>query len=127
MSPGNKSKDLLVPDKLADRIGDLMIEKLAKEVLVLNLKGLTNITDYFVICSAESAVQVKAIVDHVKNELARENNKPFHIDGYRELRWVLLDYVDVVVHVFLPEVREYYGLERMWADANIFEMIDAGQ
>lgn len=125
MSSGNKSKELLAPNKLADRIGNLMIEKLAKEVTVIDLKGLTNITDYFVICSADSDVQIKAIVDHVKNELAAESNKPFHIDGYSELRWVLLDYVDVVAHIFLPEVREYYGLERMWADANISEKVDA--
>ncbi len=77
---------------------------------------MTSITDYFVIATGNSDTQVKAIVDHIREELEPEV-KPWHTEGYDELRWVLLDFVDVVVHIFQRQVREYYDLERLWADA----------
>jgi len=84
------------------------------------LQGLTTITDYFVIASGASDTQVKAIVDAVTEGLEPEI-KPWHIEGYNQLRWVLLDFVDVVVHVFQRQVRDYYDIERLWADAEIRE------
>ena len=84
------------------------------------MQGLTTITDYFVIASGASDTQVKAIVDAV-NEGLEPEIKPWHIEGYNQLRWVLLDFVDVVVHVFQRQVRDYYDIERLWADAEIRE------
>lgn len=87
------------------------------------MQGLTTITDYFVIASGASDTQVKAIVDAVTDGL-EPAIKPWHIEGYDQRRWVLLDFVDVVVHIFQRQVREYYDIERLWADAEIQEYAD---
>ena len=90
----------------------------------MDLRGLTPVTDFFVLCTGESDTQIKAIVDHVDDSLRIENTRPYHVEGYDQLNWVLMDYVDVVVHVFLAETRDYYGLEQLWADANVQEISD---
>ena len=110
---------VLDPDGLAKRCADLMLDKKAGEVVIMDLRGLTSVTDYFVMGTGESDVQVKAIIDHLNETLRLEHVKPIHIEGYDQLSWVLVDYVDVVAHVFLPEARDYYHLERLWADAKI--------
>ncbi len=104
---------------LAARSADLMLDKRASDILIMDLRGLTTMTDFFVLGSGESTVQVKAIVDHVSQTLDTEDTSSYHIEGYEQLSWVLLDYVDVVAHVFVAETRQYYGLERLWADAKI--------
>jgi len=111
---------------LASRSADLMLDKKAKEVIIMDLRGLTSITDFFVMGTGESDMQVKAIVDHLNEKMRSEDTKPFHIEGYDKLSWVLIDYIDVVAHVFLPETRDYYRLERLWADAKVSEITDSG-
>lgn len=106
---------------LADRIGRLALTKQAEEILVLDVRRLTGITDYFVICSADTDIQVKAITDAIRRGT---RTKPWHVEGYEQLTWVLLDYVDVVVHVFKTATRDYYRLERLWADAPRREIRD---
>lgn len=101
---------------LAHQIAQIALEKKASEVLILDLRQITSITDFFVICSGAVEQHVKAIVDEIEQRL-KPANKPWHIEGYQHLSWVLMDYVDVVVHVFQPETRQYYNLERLWADA----------
>ena len=103
-----------------------MLDKKAREVTIMDLRRLTTVTDFFVLCTGESDVQVKAIVDHLNEALRLEDMRPYHIEGYDKLSWVLLDYVDVVAHVFLPEARDYYGLERLWADAKVSAVTAAG-
>jgi ribosome-associated protein len=103
---------------LARQIAQVALEKKATEVRVLDLRNITSITDFFVICSGSVAQHVKAIVDTIEERL-RPANRPWHIEGYQNLTWVLMDYVDVVVHVFQPETRAYYNLERLWADAPV--------
>jgi len=111
---------------LASRSADLMLDKKAREVIIMDLRGLTSVTDFFVMGTGESDMQVKAIVDHLNEEIRSEDTKPFHIEGYDKLSWVLIDYIDVVAHVFLPETRDYYHLERLWADAKVSEITDSG-
>ncbi len=111
---------------LASRSADLMLDKKAREVIIMDLRGLTSVTDFFVMGTGESDMQVKAIVDHVNENLRSEDTKPFHIEGYDKLSWVLIDYIDVVAHVFLPETRDYYRLEHLWADAKVSEITDSG-
>ena len=82
---------------------------------------MTSITDHFVICSAVTDIQVKAITDSIRKGT---DSKPWRIEGYEQLNWVLLDYVDVVVHIFKSSEREYYQLERLWADAQLTEYSD---
>ena len=111
---------------LAARSADLMLDKKARKVIIMDLRGLTSITDFFILGTGESDAQVKAIVDHLNEKLRSENTKPSHIEGYDKLSWVLIDYVDVVAHVFLPESRDYYRLERLWADAKVSEVSESG-
>jgi ribosome-associated protein len=109
---------------LAYSIADLAMDKKAKQIAVMDLNGITSIADFFVIMSGESDTQIKAISDHIVKELKGQAIKVYHKEGYDSLRWVLLDYVDVVVHVFKSETREFYGLERLWGDAKIEFLMD---
>jgi len=98
------------------------ISKKGDNVTILDVRKQTSITDFFIICSGNSDVHVKAICDTILEEL-KPPTKPWHTEGLENRRWILLDYVDVVVHIFLQEARDYYQLERLWADA-ITETID---
>ncbi len=92
-------------------------DKKALNVLILDLRGLTYITDYFVICSAGNVTQVGAITDGVDRALAGAERHPSHVEGKAEASWVLMDYGDVIVHVFDEQTRAYYSLEKLWGDA----------
>jgi ribosome-associated protein len=93
------------------------LEKKASDLKVLDLQGIASFTDYFVICSGDSTTQVKAIVDSIEDGLVALKLKPLGIEGRSHAHWVLMDYGDVVVHVFERETREYYELEKLWLDA----------
>jgi ribosome-associated protein len=109
---------------LAYDIANLALEKKAKQIVVIDLKGTTSIADFFVLMSGDSDTQIKAIADHITKELRKKKIRVYHKEGYKSLRWVLLDYVDVVVHIFKPRTREFYGLERLWGDAKIDLIMD---
>lgn len=89
----------------------------AVDPVILNLTGLTHFTDYFIICSGRSDKHVQAISDHVVEKTGSLKRKPIGMEGYRLGHWILLDYGDVVVHIFYHETRDYYGLEKIWSDA----------
>jgi len=91
--------------------------KKAIDMVGLDLSGLDGVADYFLICSGSSEPQVKAIAEAVEDQLRERGAKPWHVEGREFRRWVLLDFVDVVVHVFHEKTREYYLLERLWGDA----------
>ncbi len=91
--------------------------KKAFDILILDLRTLTYITDYFVICSASNANQVSAIADAIGESLAREHIHPSHVEGQAESTWVLMDCGDVVVHIFDEQTRAFYSLEKLWGDA----------
>ncbi len=93
------------------------LEKKAADVLVLELTKLTTIADYFVICSAENIQQVKAIAIQIEESLKKLGIKPVRIEGLAYAHWVLVDYGDVIVHIFEAETRAYYELEKFWLDA----------
>jgi len=122
-SPKRSKKQLPPAYTLAKRIAELALEKKAEDVLLIDLRELSSACDYFVICSAGSEPQVKAIVDHIEESLDAAD-RPWHVEGRSHRRWVLVDCVDVVVHVFHRETREYYMLERLWADAPREEIKD---
>ena len=109
---------------LANRISDIIFTKKGFNVLSIDLRNLVSFTDYFVICSADSDTQVKAIADEVDKVLSDDGIKCWHKEGLKALSWVLLDYVDVVVHVFKKDSREYYNLEKLWGDAPSEKMKD---
>lgn len=104
---------------LTNKITELIFNKKGSDVKILDLRKLTTMSDYFIICSADSEPQVKAIADEIEKKLRDDGIKIWHKEGYRALNWVLLDYVDVVVHIFKKEAREFYNLEKLWGDAEI--------
>jgi len=106
-----------IPSKtLAKKIIKIALGKKAEEVVLLDLKKLSSMTDYFLICSAGSDVQARVIAEAIIEGLDG-NGVVSHVEGLEAARWVLIDCYGVIVHVFLPEVREFYGLERLWGDA----------
>jgi len=111
-------------EQLARYIANLTLVKKAEDVKILDLRDITTITDYFVICSGDSEIQVKAISDFILESLKQQQIKVWHSEGYQALSWVLLDLVDVVVHIFKPDIREYYALEKLWGDAKFIEIKD---
>jgi ribosome-associated protein len=94
----------------------------SRDIKVLDLRQVTSITDYFVICTGESTPQVKAISDEIEEKLRNDNVRVWHREGYTHLHWVLLDFVDVVVHIFLPEERDFYSLERLWGAGTLVDI-----
>ncbi len=110
--------------ELAHNISDIIFTKKGFDVLAVDLRKLVSFTDYFVICSADSDTQVKAIADQVDRVLSDEGIKCWHKEGLKALSWVLLDYVDVVVHIFKKDSREFYNLEKLWGDAPSEKMKD---
>jgi ribosome-associated protein len=100
-----------------ERATELASDRKAAEMLVLDLRGISNATDFFFIASGTSDMHVRSIAEHVMEELKKEGHRPSHVEGLRSGRWVLIDYIDFVVHVFHPAAREFYQLERLWGDA----------
>jgi len=109
---------------LSKKIADLIFEKKGYDVVLLNLSKHSSFADYFIICSADSNTQVKAISDEIDKKLKNEGIRCWHKEGYTSLSWVLLDYVDVVVHIFKKDAREFYNLERLWGDVPIKKVSD---
>lgn len=121
-----RKKSNITSDKLVESIIGGIQEKKGEKIVSLNLGRIKNaICQYFVICQGNSNTQVEAIAyglkEHVRNTL---DVKPWHSEGFENAEWILLDYVDVVVHVFQPHTREYYKLEELWADAELKEYSD---
>ena len=106
----------------ADVAGRLALEKKAGDVVVLDLSGLTDIADYFVVASGTSERHVLTISEAVEHGMKEKGITPFSTEGYEEGRWVIIDYGDVVIHVFLESLRELYDLENLWIEAKRFVM-----
>ena len=92
-------------------------DKKATDLVVLDLRKAAGFTDFFVICSGNNPRQIRAIADSVMEALAADEVKPAHVEGYERSEWVLLDYFDFIVHIFAPETRAFYALERLWGNA----------
>ena len=108
----------LEPDRLAEEIGELAADKKAIDILVLDLRGAVGYADFFVICSGGTERQTKAIHDGIHQGLKeRHGLLPRRVEGSSEARWILMDYLDVVVHVFTPDARDFYRLEQLWGEA----------
>jgi ribosome-associated protein len=97
-------------------------DKKAQDITVLDLRNAHGFTDYFVICSGTNSRQIRAIADGIADALSATGSRPSHIEGYDRSEWVLVDYFDFVVHVFTPDTRAFYGLERLWGSAEPVEI-----
>ena len=99
------------------RAAELALDRKAEEVMALDLRGISSATDFFVLATGNSDIQVRAIAEHIMEELVKSGVRPLHVEGLDRARWVLMDFVDFVVHVFHPLAREFYQLELLWGDA----------
>ena len=100
------------------------LDKKASEIVVLDLRQTPAFTDFFVLCSGQNQRQVKAIADAIEDSLRSERVKPAHVEGYDRAEWVLMDFFTFIVHVFTPQTRAFYSLERLWGDAQRIEVGD---
>jgi ribosome-associated protein len=124
-----KTKTVATPDSLAaltDTIVEAMQEKKAKRITSLDLRKLdSRVVDKFIICHADNDRQVEAIARNVEDEVKKKlNDRPWHKEGYENREWILLDYVNIVVHVFLGEKRDFYAIEELWGDAETEQFED---
>ena len=98
---------------------DLLPYKKAIDITLIDVREITSLTDYFIICTSESDPQTRAIFNHIKDSLTKKDIKPWKTEGYEYLQWVIMDYINFVIHIFNKKTRSYYDFERLWADANI--------
>lgn len=92
-------------------------DKHGRDIVAIEVRDLTSIADYFLLVSAASTTQAQAIYEAIDEAMSRHGREPLHVEGRTELHWILMDYADVVIHIFLEETRAFYGLERLWGDA----------
>jgi ribosome-associated protein len=108
----------LAPEDLAQRIAEIASDKVAHDIRVFDLREIVSYTDYFVICSGGTERQTKSIHDAIYQELKDTYGLlPRRVEGLTESRWILMDYLDAVIHIFTPDARSYYRLEQLWGDA----------
>ena len=114
------------PEQLVDAVTGYASDKKAIDVVTLDLRAVAGYTDFFLICSGNTERQTKAIHDGIHEELKRDGVLPRRVEGLAEARWILMDYLDVVVHVFTPDTRDFYRLESLWGDVPRRDVISAG-
>jgi ribosome-associated protein len=106
----------------AKKLASLALEKKAQDVIIMDMRQVLDLADYFIICSGDSSRQVKAIADYILEKAKRDSIILWHLEGYEDGRWILLDYGEVVMHVFIQEARDFYQLERLWRDVPIHKL-----
>jgi ribosome-associated protein len=116
-----RKKSARLPAQIEHAIGAAE-DKQARDLVVLDLRTAAGFTDFFVICSGTNTRQTRAIADAIMEKLGAAGVKPAHLEGYDRSEWILIDYFDFIVHVFAPETRVFYGLERLWGNADRIEV-----
>lgn len=118
------AREVAISELLAKRAAELSLEKKGENVKILDLRGLSSVTDFFVIITADSERKAKAVADHIVDELKEDGERPTHVEGMDTMHWILIDYFDVVVHVFHPDERKFYDLESLWSDAPVTKVVE---
>jgi ribosome-associated protein len=116
MAPDETTTQIEMPPVL-ERATELAADRKGVDMLVMDMRGISNATDFFFLVSGTSDMHARSIAEHIIDELKNEDVRPSHVEGLRSGRWVLIDYIDFVIHVFHPATREFYQLERLWGDA----------
>lgn len=122
MATRKRSSTTDEPDVLAHACARMMLEKKALDIRILDIRKLTDFAKYFVIGSATSDIHLKSVADAVVDGAAEEGIKPYKSEGWQNNQWIIIDYVDVVVHLLLSEAREFYNIEKIWADAVVTQV-----
>jgi len=104
---------------LAKKIAKIIFEKKGKDINILNIGKVSNIANFFVLCTGESETHNRAIVEKIQEEAKKNDIYVHHIEGYEYGKWILIDFIDVIVHIFVQKTREYYALEHLWGDVEI--------
>ncbi len=117
MEPIRSECSSMTSIELAKKVAGILDSKKATDVVVIDIRKLTTLGDYFVVASGTSTTQVKALVDEVDKQLSAAGLEPKRVEGYNSAAWILMDYYEVIIHVFYQETREFYALERLWSDA----------
>ncbi len=118
--PARATDRTLTPKDLTDEVRravEMALDRKARDLTVLDLRGLSTATDYFIVATGTSDIHVRGVAEHIIDGLKKADVRPSHVEGLRGGRWVLIDYIDFVVHVFHPAARDFYELERLWGDA----------
>ena len=115
--PIDPASAFLSADPRLRTIVDALQSRKGVDIIVMDLRSLSDAADYFVLCTGESDPQIRSLCEEVVDRLKSEGERPWHVEGLGTRRWVLIDLVDIVVHIFRPEAREFYALERLWGDA----------
>ncbi|HSR42019.1 MAG TPA: ribosome silencing factor [Longimicrobiales bacterium] len=123
MQPTRPPASIDLPPEV-EKAGELALERKAADVVALDLRGISSATDFFLLGTGGSDIQVRAIADHIIRQLEEDGVRPGHVEGMEGGRWVLIDYIDFVVHVFHPTARSFYQLESLWGDAPRTELAD---
>ncbi len=116
----------LCQDPRIARVVETLQNRKALAITLLDLRDITDTCDYFLLCTGTSEQHIRSLADEVRDQLAEVGEKPWHIEGADTRRWVLIDYVDFVVHIFREEARDFYALERLWGDAERTDFPDGG-
>lgn len=122
--PIDPAPDVLSADPRLGTIVDALQSRKGIDITVMDLRSLSDAADYFVLCTGESDPQIRSLCQEVLDRLKSEGERPWHVEGLGTRRWVLVDFVDIVVHIFRPEAREFYALERLWGDADVVTFED---
>ena len=119
----NHEANTVMPEEaLLQHCAGFAFEKKAINVVSIDLRGISPVADYFLICNGNNAPQAKAICDHIDDKMETELGiRPLRVEGYRDARWILMDYGTLIVHIFQEEEREFYSLERLWGDAPAYK------
>ena len=107
--------------EMVQRIVQLIDEKKGEQIQVIDISGVSTIADYFIIAGGSNVRQTQAISDEIESQLAKAGHEPKQIEGYRSGNWILLDYGDIVIHIFNSEDRRFYNLERIWTDGKVID------
>lgn len=103
------------------RIAEILDNRNAEDIILIDIREQSILADYFVICSGKAANHVKVLADELEDKLAKEGIRPTRSEGYQEGRWIVMDYGDILVHIFHKDEREYYNIERLWKSVDNFE------
>jgi ribosome-associated protein len=117
-----KSKTVVEAQALAAKAAALLFAKKADDLVLLDLRGLSSLTDFYLICTCQNEAQMRAVLHNVSKSLSKEGIKPLRSEYHGGVRWAVLDYGDIIIHLFEKETRSYYSLERLWADAKAVKL-----